>query len=193
MSSPPRWAERLVLLLLEPHERDAVSGDLLEEYRERVHPARGRHGANLWYLRQLAGFIWYQHRVTAALLAAAFLIRAALDWHLPAGNFHARSSVLTAITAAILAASGFIRARHSMDLRAAALAGGATALLAAGFNAVGATVLLLASHDAATLAAIEASGGIIEVFVLPVMVVVPGAALGLLGAGVATLPRRIDC
>ena len=191
MSSPPRWAETLVRLLLETQDRDAVSGDLLEEYRERILPARGRFGANLWYVTQLAGFIWYQHRLPATLLAAAFLTRAALDWYLPPIDFHGRSSALTAVIAAILTGIGFVRSRQSMDLRAGALAGAATAVLAAGINAAGATALFLASRDAATLAAIDASGGIVEVFVLPLMLVAPGAALGLLGAGVATLPRRI--
>jgi hypothetical protein len=191
MSSPPRWAEALIRLLLEPHERDAVSGDLLEEYRERIHPNRGRRTANLWYVTQLAGFVWYQHRLPAALLAAAFLVRAAFDWHAPTGDFATRSSVLTAVTAAILTAAGFVHARRSANFRSGMFAGAATALLAIGFNAIGAALLLLGSHDAATLAAIEASGGIVEVFVLPVLLVVPGAVLGLLGAGVATLPRRV--
>jgi hypothetical protein len=191
MSSPPRWAEALIRLLLEPHERDTVSGDLLEEYRERILPSRGRRAANLWYITQLAGFVWYEHRLPAALLAMAFLVRAAVDWHVPTGDFATRSSVLTAVTAAILTAAGFVRARRSANFRSGMFAGAATALLAIGFNAIGAALLLLGSHDAATLAAIEASGGIIEVFVLPVLLVVPGAVLGLLGAGVATLPRRV--
>ena len=31
---PPRWAESLLRMLLSPEDRDSVSGDLLEEYRE---------------------------------------------------------------------------------------------------------------------------------------------------------------
>jgi hypothetical protein len=50
--TPPRWAEHLLRLLLKPRDRDTIPGDLLEEYREVVLPARGRFRAQLWYLRQ---------------------------------------------------------------------------------------------------------------------------------------------
>jgi hypothetical protein len=33
---PPQWAERLLRLLLKPEDRDSVSGDLLEEYRDSI-------------------------------------------------------------------------------------------------------------------------------------------------------------
>jgi hypothetical protein len=38
-------------------ERESVSGDLLEEYREVILPARGRWRANLWYLKQALSFV----------------------------------------------------------------------------------------------------------------------------------------
>ena len=38
---PPRWAESLLRMLLPPANRDSVSGDLLEEYRESIVPALG--------------------------------------------------------------------------------------------------------------------------------------------------------
>jgi hypothetical protein len=53
---PPRWLERLLLLTLSPRNRETVSGDILEEYREEQLPRRGEVLANLWYLRQVAGF-----------------------------------------------------------------------------------------------------------------------------------------
>jgi hypothetical protein len=50
---PPRWAESLLRMLLAPEDRDSVSGDLLEEYRESIVPAlRGK--ADGWYVRQVA-------------------------------------------------------------------------------------------------------------------------------------------
>ena len=58
---PPRWAESLLCLLLEPEDRESVSGDLLEEYRQAIVPARGA-GANRWYVRQVG---WYLLRATA--------------------------------------------------------------------------------------------------------------------------------
>ena len=55
---PPRWAETILRLLLKPVDRECVSGDLLEEYRDSIRPARGRWGADVWYVRQVAGFAW---------------------------------------------------------------------------------------------------------------------------------------
>ena len=51
-ASPPRWAEAALRALLKPRDRDTVTGDLLEEYREAVVPALGVFRARLWYLRQ---------------------------------------------------------------------------------------------------------------------------------------------
>jgi len=49
--------DRLLRLLLKPRDRDTIAGDLLEEYREVVLPARGRVRAQLWYLRQALSVI----------------------------------------------------------------------------------------------------------------------------------------
>ena len=51
---PPQWAESLLRLILRPDDRDSVSGDLLEEYRESIVPALGA-TANRWYIRQVRG------------------------------------------------------------------------------------------------------------------------------------------
>jgi hypothetical protein len=56
-SNPPRWLEYLLLRLLRARDREAVSGDLLEEYREVIVPERGSARANLWYFKQVIGFI----------------------------------------------------------------------------------------------------------------------------------------
>jgi hypothetical protein len=49
-------ADLVLRLLLSPRDRETVSGDLLEEYREHVLPSRGRVLAALWYWRQVIGF-----------------------------------------------------------------------------------------------------------------------------------------
>jgi hypothetical protein len=54
---PPRWAEWLLGVMLKPRDRDTISGDLLEEYREVIVPTRGRTRANLWYLRQALSLV----------------------------------------------------------------------------------------------------------------------------------------
>jgi hypothetical protein len=38
---PPVWAKRLLRVVLKASDFESVSGDLLEEYRESIHPVRG--------------------------------------------------------------------------------------------------------------------------------------------------------
>jgi hypothetical protein len=52
---PPQWAELLLRLLLKPKDRESVSGDLLEEYRDTIVPRLGS-AANRWYVRQVGSF-----------------------------------------------------------------------------------------------------------------------------------------
>lgn len=54
---PPRWMEWMMRAALRPRDRDTVSGDLIEEYREEVFPAKGRWAADFWYLRQALSLI----------------------------------------------------------------------------------------------------------------------------------------
>ncbi len=54
-NTPPRWLERVLVLLLSPHDRDAISGDLAEAYME-TRARRGAWIANRWYARQVLSF-----------------------------------------------------------------------------------------------------------------------------------------
>src|SRR3974390_2061956 len=56
-NNPPRWLQCLLLLVLQRRDRQTVSGDLLEEYREVVFPTRGAWGANLWYFKQTLSLV----------------------------------------------------------------------------------------------------------------------------------------
>lgn len=71
--APPRWLERLLLWCLPERDRETISGDLLEEYREVQLPRRGPIGANIWYLRQFLGFL-------AVRSFGGSTIRASLTW-----------------------------------------------------------------------------------------------------------------
>lgn len=55
--SPPRWLERTLLHFLPARDRETISGDLLEEYREEQAPRFGALRANVWYLRQVLSLI----------------------------------------------------------------------------------------------------------------------------------------
>jgi hypothetical protein len=55
--NPPAFARAILNVILRVDAREAVCGDLLEEYREARIPALGGLRADLWYWRQVAG-IW---------------------------------------------------------------------------------------------------------------------------------------
>src|SRR5579871_33244 len=73
--NPPRGSEWLLRLVLSARDRDTVSGDLLEEYRETIVPARGDAAARRWYRRQVAGIVWRSTRtpIVAGVLLGAVL------------------------------------------------------------------------------------------------------------------------
>jgi hypothetical protein len=74
-ANPPRWAERLLRVILKPGDKDTITGDLLEEYREAVVPHRGVFRAELWYVGQILSLI---HGVRFGLVCGALV--AAYTW-----------------------------------------------------------------------------------------------------------------
>ena len=91
-AKPPAWAETLLRLFLKRADFETVSGDLLEEYRVSIHPVRGRHRADRWYIAQVLGFVVRGAGVWAALFGSAIVARTALDWLAPPLDFHVRST-----------------------------------------------------------------------------------------------------
>lgn len=188
-ATPPGWGEALLRLVLEPGDFDSVSGDLLEEYREVVHPVRGQWGADLWYVMQVFGFVSPGARLSGALFGAAFVARTALDWFVPTLDFHTRANASTSLGVGIMLVTGSWAAWRAGSVVAGTIAGVATAVIGAVVSIAGAAALLAIWHDPRTLAAIRGSGGLGEVFTLPVMMVLPGLLLGTLG-GVAGATGR---
>jgi hypothetical protein len=47
--------------VLRPEDAEAECGDLLEAYRDSIHPNRGRCRANLWYVVQVVGYVVRSH------------------------------------------------------------------------------------------------------------------------------------
>jgi hypothetical protein len=180
---PPRWAESLLRLMLAPEDRDSVSGDLLEEYRECVRPERGRWRADTWYLAQVGSSLLRPMWPWGLLLATSIVGRDVLDWWLsPTQDFYARSLVSSATAIAIFTGSGAWTGWRSRSLRAGALAGILSgAISAVVINAVSLAALAV-QHDAHTMTMIAASGGLAEVFALPFVVIVPGAVCATVGA-----------
>jgi hypothetical protein len=199
---PPRWAEALLRVFLRPGDVESVSGDLLEEYRDAIHPVRGQAAADAWYVMQVLGFVWRSVGLWAVLFAAAAITRNALDWLAPPLDFHARSTVSTFLGMGLLTGAGLwasIRFGVLVDgladvgvrLVAGALAGIASAALAALISVAGAAVLLAIWHDPATMAAIRGSGGLDEVFVLPFVMILPGCVLGTIGGMLGAVITRL--
>lgn len=190
-ATPPRIVDDVLRLMLPTHDRDAVSGDLLEEYRETIFPARGHRSADLWFIGQVAGILLRRHWVWALLLGTAFVVRTGYDWLEPTSEFAARSSVSTAVGVSILLCAGFVATWRSGSAWTGALAGFTTALMASVVSLSGAALLLAFRHDQATMMSIRGSGGLAEVFTLPVMLLVPAVPLGTLGGACAKTLRML--
>lgn len=188
--NPPEWAETVLRLFLKPGDRDSVSGDLLEEYRETVHAGRERVVADRWYVRQVAGFVWRATWVWAAVLAALTLGRSALDWFLPPASFYTRSMVTTYSHMGVFAAVGFRAVWRGQSLSGAAAAALGAQVIAVPMIFAGTVGLIGLWHDPQTLGAIEHSGGIGELFTLPLAVTGPAVLLSILGGGVGLILGR---
>jgi hypothetical protein len=178
---PPRWAEAMLRLLLKPDDRETVSGDLLEEYRETIVPARGR-GANYWYFRQVA---WYLLRASwqwGALMGAALVFRYLLDTLVPPSDYRMRAAVLSWTILVVCMLASFRVAWRTRSIRAGVLASTAAATIAAVVSIVGAAILLVIWHEPATLEEWRRSGGIDEALVdVPLKLIGFGITLGILG------------
>ena len=91
---PPRWAEALLRLLLRPEDRESVSGDLLEAYRDAILPARGK-AADRWYVRQVAWYLLREVWVPGVLVGGALLIRYLYDALVPDTIYIVRSRIMS--------------------------------------------------------------------------------------------------
>jgi hypothetical protein len=179
-SSPPAWGDALLRAVLAPRDAETVSGDLLEAFREKV-SSGGRRQASVWYVRQVLGFLVRGAAPWAIVFGAAVVTRTGFDWFAPPVDFHARATASTAFGISIFLIAGLIASWRTGSFTAGALNGMAIAALGAVVSTLGAAVLLAIWHDPHTMSAIQASGGVSEVFDLPVMMIVPGILLGSIG------------
>ena len=188
-ASPPAWAEALLRLLLAPKDRDSVSGDLLEQYRDAIFPTRGA-TADAWYLRQVASFLWRRAWPWALIFSGAFVMRNAYDWLVPTTDFHVRSQVTTYFAIGTLLLVGFGAAWRSGSALAGIVVTVVASQIAAVFSVVGSSVLLAILKSPEIDRAIAGSGGIDEVYLLPFMMIVPAVILGTVAGVAGKLGRR---
>jgi hypothetical protein len=190
-ATPPRWAEGLLRACLRPDDFDCTAGDLLEHYRESVVPEQGHRSADRWYVRQVFGFMLRSVRWWGTLLAAAFVARTALDWLVPTTDFHGRSTASTLLGVGLFLFVGFSAGFRSGAVSAGPIMGFASAALAALLSFLGAATLLAVWHDPTTMVAIRGSGGLEEVFTLPIVMLLPGTVLGTVGGVLGLTARRL--
>jgi hypothetical protein len=190
-ATPPGWTDLLLRVSLPAGDFETVSGDLLEEYRESVCPARGRRRADIWFATQVLGFAWRNARLWVVLLALGFIARTAMDWLAPTADFHFRAILSTAIGAGVLLLAGFWAGSRSGLFAAGAIIGVTTAALAVPIDALGTVVLFALWHDPRTMGAIHQSGGLEEVFTLPILLILPGIVLGTVGGILGAVTSRL--
>jgi hypothetical protein len=189
-TAPPDWADALLRLFVSPENFANVSGDLLEEYRDSVLPGSGQRRADRWYVRQVLGFVWRSTVLWALLFGGAFVARTALDWLVPAVTFDLRSTVSTSLGVAILLVAGARTAWRSGAFLTGSIAGLTIAALGAVVSIGGAAGLLALRHDPSTMLAIRQSGGLDEVFLLPLLLMLPGVLVGTVGGMIGAAMKR---
>jgi hypothetical protein len=193
-TTPPRWAEHLLRLVLSPRDRESVTGDLLEEYREVAVPTLGRR-ARVWYVRQVAWYLFRAAWVPAALIGGVLAVRYMLDTLVPVtytpGVIHIRSRVMSNALVAIFVLAAAHGAWRSDRVTGGVLVATMSGILG-GLISIAATAVMLAIwHDPATMVAWQTSGGLDEALVFVPLLLVPviGIVTGTAGAVVTAIVR----
>jgi len=174
---PPAWADRILRILAGSDRAEAVSGDLLEEYRDTVCPDRGPLRADFWFVGRVAGYAWRTVGIWAVALAALQLGRDMLDWFLPPLDYAMRSALTTYFAISLFMALGCWRAYTTRSLRASALASLMTGALAAAMKVAGIALVIMIWRNVQT----ERSGGLEEALELPWLIILPGAIVSMIG------------
>ncbi len=133
--APPRWLERMLLLFLSDRDRETISGDLLEEYREERLPGLGPIWANVWYLRQSISFASIQIKggphvkqllmLMCVFTAAAAVWLAVMENILKHNGYAARTAIAACIALQGLSTMLFSMLGGRAIFRALVIAGGA--------------------------------------------------------------------
>jgi len=132
---------------------------------------------------------WRAQVPWAVLLSAPFVIRTAFDWFEPTTDFHLRSSVSTLVGALIFVSAGAAAAWRSGSWLNGPVAASITGLLGAVTTITGVALLYAFRHDPQTIQAIAGSGGLDEAVVLPMLIILPGTLLGVIGGLCGAIAR----
>jgi hypothetical protein len=190
-NDPPRVAHLLLPWLVRADRADNIDGDLLEEYREAMLPTRGRRRADLWYVRQIAVFLWRLSWIFAVVVALQVLTRMIADTVAPpqSSQLRARLSTWGAIAAYLFAgAYAGWRTHRAVTGAIVALAAHVLGQTIAIAGTVGLYFALI-SRDDTTLRLFRTTGDWGEVFGLPIVLAPVVVVLGLAGGAVGTRLR----
>jgi hypothetical protein len=118
-ANPPRWAEGLLRLFLAPRDRDTVTGDLLEEYREVAVPTWGHARAGIWYLGQGVSVMSHSNvAIGSAWVAIGGVVLTTLFVLLVRSHFGPPGPLyLTVAVAMVLGITAATSMRSATDLR----------------------------------------------------------------------------
>jgi hypothetical protein len=193
---PPRWADSLLLMLLPREDRESVSGDLLEEYRESIVPTLGR-AADTWYVRHVAAYVLRVTWAWAAIVGAILLTRYLFDSLVPAqytpGVIHPRSAMMSYSLMATFALGSGWQAWRSGHVRSGMVVALAAALFGGALSALGTLACLAVWHDPETLRAVQGSGGFAEtLWGVPPLLIPIGLTTGSTGAIAARLVKALS-
>jgi hypothetical protein len=189
---PPVWAQTLVSLLVPARDRDSISGDLLEEYRETIVPQRGSLAANVWYLRQVAGFVWRACLPFAVALGVTLAVRDVVDATIPTtDNYHFRAAVTTYFAFGTYSFAGLsLGWRTDRTLSGSVVASAATIVAIA--IAIAAPLAMTALLSTGVIDRLPSYEGLREGFDVPIVpMLVVGGIFGTLGAAIGKALRRI--
>ena len=132
----PWWVDCSLSLLLKAGDRECISGDLLEEYREVVLPTLGTRRAHIWYAEQVLSFIG-DATIGLALGVVLSIAVVLTNIALPELNINVSSSVVFdwAVRGTIFVmfgAAGFLACRRTGAFGSSVRAGATVALVSIG-------------------------------------------------------------
>jgi hypothetical protein len=176
---PPKWAEGLLRLLLKPEDRESVSGDLLEEYRQSVLPERGK-GADAWYVRQLGWFLLRACWLPGVLIGSALVVRYLFDTLVPTQDYVQRSTIMSWAIIAVCLLGAFRTSLRTRSVRAGLLTSVMSGALGGFISILGGAVMV--AFQPGILSEWRNTGGVDEVFlVVPLIMVWVGVVMGTVG------------
>jgi len=131
-SNPPLWAEAMLRSLLRPSDRDSISGDLLEEYREARRPALGAPRANVWYIKHVLSVLWRLMWPCLLALTALTLLSYKFKalWYVALLNRGiVPAPLVSPANALVYLWAGYFASRRSGLVRTGAIVAGTTSLI----------------------------------------------------------------